>query len=86
MIKKITEPIIRPSIKPAVKPLVAPLNIIGKSRSAIRRSLLERNIIHFDRMIKQGQETNKPIKGEIKYRDKLKKDLENFDGKQKITK
>jgi len=88
MIKKITGSIIKPSAKPAVKfleilnkPPVKPLIRFDKSKSAIRKGLLERNIIHFDRMIKQGQETNEPIKGKIKYRDKLKKDLENFDEK-----
>ena len=97
MIKKIISRIIKPSIKPAIKPaakfleiikkpLLMPLDRFDKSEEAVKRNLLERKIVHLERMIKQMQKMNRPVKSEIKYRDKLKKNLENFNKKQKIAK
>jgi len=97
MIKKITNSITRSPIKPFVnsakkfleiinKPKVTVLDKFDKSKSAIQRNLLERKIAHLEKLIKQMQKMNKSVEGEIRYRDKLKKDLENFDRRQKIPK
>jgi len=61
-------------IKKIIKPIIKPLQ---KSATAIKKNFLERKVTHLERMIEQGQEMNRPVEAEMKYKEQLKKKLEN---------